>query len=81
MPHVYSDPDTVLIALRLDCNFEKLDGIIKKLNKRFPEIEYLSDDTRGFDGDAQSVLDVGYKNLADAVRLDPLVRAFIENLK
>ena len=77
MARVKKDERYVKVAYELCCGFERATALADDLEKVFFEEKGLhsaDDDTRGWDGDRTAVVVVTYLTLADANRLDGIVR-------
>ena len=80
MPRVKKDERYVDVAYELVCGFKRACALAKDLERILKDDQGLrsaEDDTRGWDGDREAVVVVTYDTLADANRLDPIVRQIL----
>jgi len=80
MPHIRKEERYVRVAYDLMCGYERATALADDVNKELKEdrgLHSAKDDTRGWDGDRMSCVVVTYDTLADAVRLDPIVRQLL----
>lgn len=79
MPRISKQERYVRVAYELHCGFERAKALADALEKELKDDKGLysaDDDTRGWDVGCAVVV-VDYDTLADAVRLDPVVRMLL----
>lgn len=80
MPLIKTNPRYVIVAYELCCGFERATVLAKALCQalRYDKgLQSADDDSRGWDGERQSLVRVWYRSLADANRLDAKVRCLL----
>ncbi len=80
MPRVSKEERYVTVGYNLKCGFERCEALCKDLEKKLKDdkgFDSAKDSTIGWDGDNDSHAEVCYTTLADANRLDPIVRKLL----
>lgn len=77
MATVKKEEACVTVRYELKCGWVHCDVVAAKLRRALLDDDGLwdaKDDTNGWDGDTTGALEVTYRSLAHAIRLDPIVR-------
>jgi hypothetical protein len=80
MAHVAKDEEYVAVGYCLICGFQRAEALAKYAEDALKEDQgflQADDETNGFWPDGKSLVVVHYRTLADANRLDPVVRRLL----